>query len=243
MCNNICIFSMVEEENLEYFIYIFRNKDIVIKKDILLEIHECIGTVNVVKSFKESTLQAFISMIEKNIFRPLPDPIADFDPDEDDPILDPSWTHLQLVYDMFLRFVLKAEVSGLILEKYNYYIIRYISQKFCQKLVNQFNCMDPRERDYLKAILHRIYAKIVSHRRHIRTYIRYAIYQFIYETEVHFGMAELLEILGSIINGFAVPIRKEHLNFLRYSLVPLHKPPTFTQYCKQLQYCYYQVFI
>lgn len=136
---------------------------------------------------------------------------------------------------MFLRFVLKSEVTGLVLEK-------YISQKFCQKLVNQFNCMDPRERDYLKAILHRIYAKIVAHRRHIRTYIRYSIYQFVYETEIHWGMGELLEILGSIINGFAVPIRKEHLNFLRYSLVPLHKPPSFTQYCKQLQYCFYQVY-
>ena len=30
----------------------------------------------------------------------------------------------------------------------------------------------------------------------------------------HNGMGELLEILGSIINGFAIPLKKEHLQFL-----------------------------
>ena len=31
-----------------------------------------------------------------------------------------------------------------------------------------------------------------------------------YETERHNGIAELLEILGSIINGFALPLKEEH---------------------------------
>jgi hypothetical protein len=35
-------------------------------------------------------------------------------------------------------------------------------------------------------------------------------YRFIYETERHNGVAELLEILGSIINGFALPLKDEH---------------------------------
>ena len=30
----------------------------------------------------------------------------------------------------------------------------------------------------------------------------------------HNGIGELLEILGSIINGFAIPLKKEHLQFL-----------------------------
>jgi serine/threonine-protein phosphatase 2A regulatory subunit B' len=32
----------------------------------------------------------------------------------------------------------------------------------------------------------------------------------VYETERHNGVAELLEILGSIINGFALPLKEEH---------------------------------
>ena len=39
-------------------------------------------------------------------------------------------------------------------------------------------------------------------------------YNFIYETERHNGVAELLEILGSIINGFALPLKEEHKIFL-----------------------------
>ena len=44
-----------------------------------------------------------------------------------------------------------------------------------------------------------------------------------YETERHNGVAELLEILGSIINGFALPLKEEHKIFLLKVLMPLHK--------------------
>ena len=38
--------------------------------------------------------------------------------------------------------------------------------------------------------------------------------RFIYETEHFNGVGELLEILGSIINGFALPLKAEHKQFL-----------------------------
>jgi len=48
----------------------------------------------------------------------------------------------------------------------------------------------------------------------LRPFVRKAInnvfYRFIFETEHHNGVAELLEILGSIINGFALPLKEEH---------------------------------
>ena len=37
---------------------------------------------------------------------------------------------------------------------------------------------------------------------------------FVYESDAFNGVAELLEILGSIINGFAIPIKAEHKLFL-----------------------------
>jgi serine/threonine-protein phosphatase 2A regulatory subunit B' len=49
-------------------------------------------------------------------------------------------------------------------------------------------------------------------------------YQFIYETEKHNGIAELLKILGSIINGFALPLNEEHKLFLVRALIPLYNP-------------------
>jgi serine/threonine-protein phosphatase 2A regulatory subunit B' len=36
----------------------------------------------------------------------------------------------------------------------------------------------------------------------------------VFETERHNGVGELLEILGSIINGFALPLKGEHIQFL-----------------------------
>ena len=48
-------------------------------------------------------------------------------------------------------------------------------------------------------------------------------YRFIYETEHFNGVGELLEILGSIINGFALPLKAEHKQFLVRVLIPLHK--------------------
>ena len=112
-----------------------------------------------------------------------------------------------------------------------------------------------------QTILHRIYGKFMPHRAFIRKVFfpskfacilfaadscdRQAIsnvfYRFIYETERHNGVAELLEILGSIINGFALPLKDEHKQFLSGSraLIPLHKPAGsyIQQYHQQLSYC------
>merc|ERR1711900_51498 len=53
----------------------------------------------------------------------------------------------------------------------------------------------------------------------------------------HNGVSELLEILGSIINGFALPLKQEHKNFLRNILIPLHKVKVLSQFHQQLAYC------
>lgn len=61
-----------------------------------------------------------------------------------------------------------------------------------------------------------------------------------YETERHNGIAELLEILGSIINGFALPLKEEHKTFLTRVLIPLHKAKSLALYHPQLAYCVVQ---
>lgn len=45
----------------------------------------------------------------------------------------------------------------------------------------------------------------------------------------------------SIINGFALPLKKEHLVFLNRALLPLHKPRGVQLYHMQLTYCMTQV--
>lgn len=103
-----------------------------------------------------------------------------------------------------------------------------------------FDSEDPRERDFLKTTLHRIYGKFLNLRAFIRRSINNVFFQFVYETERHNGIAELLEILGSIINGFALPLKEEHKTFLTRVLLPLHKAKSLALYHPQLAYCVVQ---
>ncbi|CBY37991.1 unnamed protein product, partial [Oikopleura dioica] len=98
----------------------------------------------------------------------------------------------------------------------------------------------PRERDLLKTTLHRIYGKFLNLRAFIRKHINHIFYRFCYETEHHNGVAELLEILGSIINGFSMPLKGEHKIFLLKVLLPLHKIKSLSVYHPQLAYCVVQ---
>lgn len=58
-----------------------------------------------------------------------------------------------------------------------------------------------------------------------------------FKTEKHNGIAEPLDILGSIINGFALPLKEEHKLFLVRAQIPLYKPKCLPMYHQQLSYC------
>ncbi|KAI8332452.1 protein phosphatase 2A regulatory B subunit [Chlamydoabsidia padenii] len=172
-----------------------------------------------------------------NLFRPIPpqvNPVGDaFDPEEDEPVLELAWPHLQIVYEFFLRFLESPEFNI-------NYAKKHIDHKFILQLLDLFDSEDPRERDFLKTTLHRIYGKFLNLRAFIRRSINNIFYQFIYETERHNGISELLEILGSIINGFALPLKEEHKIFLTRVLIPLHKVKSLSLYHPQLAYCVVQ---
>ncbi|KAM0842667.1 hypothetical protein ACQ4PT_058215 [Festuca glaucescens] len=51
---------------------------------------------------------------------------------------------------------------------------------------------------------------------------------------------EVLAIWGSIINGFAVPLKEEHRGFLMRVLLPLHRTRWLHAYHRQLVYCVLQ---
>lgn len=156
-----------------------------------------------------------------------------FDPEEDEPVLELAWPHLQIVYEFFLRFVESPDFNTNIGKK-------WIDQAFVLQLLELFDSEDPRERDFLKTTLHRIYGKFLNLRAFIRRSINNVFFQFVYETERHNGIAELLEILGSIINGFALPLKDEHKTFLTRVLIPLHKAKSLALYHPQLAYCVVQ---
>ncbi len=179
-----------------------------------------------------------VIMFSVNLFRTLPPSSnpsgAEFDPEEDEPTLEAAWPHLQLVYEFFLRCLESPDfqpslVSNCIwtigfpnLIMVIFQVKKFIDQKFVAQLLELFDSEDPRERDFLKTTLHRIYGKFLGLRAYIRKQINNIFYRFVYETERHNGVAELLEILGSIINGFALPLKEEHKIFLLKARITLH---------------------
>ncbi|CAG8460088.1 3770_t:CDS:10 [Ambispora gerdemannii] len=206
-----------------------------IKRATLTELLEYITTNRGV--ITEPIYPEVVSMFAMNLFRTIPpqvNPTGDaFDPEEDEPVLELAWPHLQIVYEFFLRFIESPEFDTNIAKK-------YINPQFILQLLDLFESEDPRERDFLKTTLHRIYGKFLNLRAFIRRSINNVFFQFIYETERHNGIAELLEILGSIINGFALPLKDEHKTFLTKVLIPLHKVKSLTLYHPQLAYCVVQ---
>ncbi|EER17453.1 Serine/threonine protein phosphatase 2A 57 kDa regulatory subunit B' alpha isoform, putative, partial [Perkinsus marinus ATCC 50983] len=100
-----------------------------------------------------------------------------------------------------------------------------------------FESEDSREREYLKTILHRIYGKMMPMRAFIRRSLQHSLLRVTSESAEHNGVAEMLEILGSIINGFAIPLKEEHKLFLEKSLMPLHTARSLNSFFQPLSYC------
>jgi serine/threonine-protein phosphatase 2A regulatory subunit B' len=223
-----------------------------------LALHELLDYVANNRSvITEPMYPRVVDMFSKNLFRPVPPPVNPqgeaFDPEEDEPVLEVAWPHIQVVYEFFLRFIESQDFNTNIAKAHiDHQFVLQVGSKLPMEikrdgggankfqLLELFDSEDPRERDFLKTTLHRIYGKFLNLRSYIRRSINNVFFQFVYETERFNGIAELLEILGSIINGFALPLKEEHKLFLTRVLIPLHKVKSLSMYHPQLAYCIVQ---
>ena len=184
--------------------------------------------------FTEPVIAAMCKLCATNLFRVFPPNYRSSslggENDDDEPTFDPAWPHLQLVYDLLLKFVTSSCLDAKVAKK-------YIDHSFILRLLDLFDTEDPREREWLKTVLHRIYGKFMVHRPFIRKSISNVFYRFMFEAERNNGIAEMLEIFGSVISGFALPLKEEHKIFLFRALIPLHKPKSVGVYFQQLSYC------
>ncbi|KAJ4829548.1 hypothetical protein Tsubulata_017156 [Turnera subulata] len=186
------------------------------------------------KPLPDGVISSLVSMIAVNLFRPLPPSsnqnISSELADEEDlgSILSPAWPHLQIAYDILQKLVQVVDPK----------ILRnYVDPHFLASLLALFQSDDPRERECVKNVYHRIYARFTFYRSFMRKSTNDVFLHYICEAEKHSGIAELLEIWGSIINGFTVPLKEEHKLFLMRVLIPLHKCKRMQVYSRQLSYC------
>lgn len=201
------------------------------KRQMLVEIVEFISTQ---KWWDEDILRELIHCVTANLFRTLPlrsTRKSVKGDEEEEAFLDPEWLHLQLVYELCLRFLISNDIDKKVMQK-------YLHGAFVLRLIQLFQSQDLRERDYLKTILHRIYGRFMPLRQQIRTEIANECYRYVYgEHRMFHGIAEFLDIFSSIINGFSIPVKEEHKAFLRNVLLPLHKCYKYEYYFQQLADC------
>jgi serine/threonine-protein phosphatase 2A regulatory subunit B' len=98
--------------------------------------------------FTDAVFPDVVAMLSANLFRDLPARCvcsrgggcfltawrrdADAEGDDDEPVLEASWPHLQIVYEFLLRFVVSADVDAKVAKK-------HISQPFISQLLELFN--------------------------------------------------------------------------------------------------------
>ncbi|KAI1719850.1 protein phosphatase 2A regulatory B subunit (B56 family) domain-containing protein [Ditylenchus destructor] len=203
-----------------------------IKRNALNELIDYVSEA--VMPFNNAFHYEIFLTFSRNIFRTLkPKLKSDVDIEEEEPALEVAWPHLQLVYQLFVGFF----------ESFAFelgHAKKHIDQPFLLNLLNVFNSEDPRERAYLKAILHKIYGRFMVFRAHIRKQINYIFLSYVFESQPFNGIPEFLDILASVISGFALPLKDEHKTFFRQVLIPLHKPARINFYHTSLVACMVQ---
>jgi serine/threonine-protein phosphatase 2A regulatory subunit B' len=171
-------------------------------------------------------------MIERNIFRPLPSgkksnlQFSETGVEQEEEV-DPAWPHLQGIYEFFLQLVINEAVEVRTLKI-------YVTPQFIQEFLELFDSEESVERDYLKNILHKLYAKLIPRRKMIRKAMNECFLALVHMSHKFNGAAEILDIQASIISGFAVPLRDEHIIFFKNIIIPLHKVQTCPQFYEQL---------
>lgn len=231
-------FTKKIEACMKIFDYRDETKDVKGKSERLSAINELQNLLQDQKSVVQliiPNLDHCVQMIERNIFRSLPNikksnlAFSETGIDQDEET-DPAWPYLQGVYEFFLQLIINEAVEVKLLKA-------YVTPEFVSQFLELFDSEEAVERDYLKNILHKLYAKLVPRRKMIRKAINETFYQLIHEGHKFNGASELLDILASIISGFAVPLREEHVIFFNNIIIPLHKVQTCSEFFEQLLRC------
>jgi len=178
----------------------------------------------------EAILKGIMKMMKANLFRSLPLTFRQLlatpdycQEDDSEEVEDPHYPHLCYVYEIALMFVRNINVDDKTRK-------RYLGKSFIVPLTELFASEDVREREYLKAILHGIYARNMRLRRLIRTQMSNCCFRVIFSgndanvaDDIENGISECLQLVCSIIQGLTTPIKAEYKNILYRVLIPLHK--------------------
>ena len=235
--------SFLKKINLAKVTYDYSDetKDQKQKQERLSAINELVGMLSdqrMVTNLFIPNIDNVMDMIKKNIFRPLPCTnrsnlnlaVSETGVEEEEQEPEPSWIHIRGIYEIFLQLIINEACDVKTFKP-------FVTTNFIAEFLQLFDSDLVEERDFLKNILHKLYAKLVPRRKMIRKAITDLFHILIHEIHKFNGASELLDIMASIISGFAVPLREEHVIFFKNIIIPLHKVQTSNLYFDNLIRC------
>ena len=129
LCNNLCDFSDNEADSVAKQI----------KTSTLKELIIFIETLTKIEIVPSSTFDLLFNMIQNNLFRPIPSIPKKYLTYDDEPlIIDINWPHLQYIYQLLLKIILKFKN------------LNNLSDKFAISLISLLHSSDPNEREQLR---------------------------------------------------------------------------------------------
>jgi serine/threonine-protein phosphatase 2A regulatory subunit B' len=230
-------FESILNKCLVIYNYEDQTKDFLKKREKMIALHKLLEWIiesdrKFIDHIFRPNLDKVWDMITQNIVRPLPNKKAmEFDPTEGDGMeedtQDKNWPTLELVYEILLHLIKHPSVS----ENHLKY---FLTESFIQEILDLFETENCQERDYLKQVTHKLYAKVVKRRKLFRKMFNNHFLSLIYERPAAKGANEILDIYSAIISGFAVPLRPEHVEFFKVFLTPLLKMQTCSSFYEEL---------
>jgi serine/threonine-protein phosphatase 2A regulatory subunit B' len=233
-------FDTILQKSTVIYHYEDESRDIIKKQQKMKLLHKLLEwIIESDKKFIENILrpnfELIIEMISANIFRALPaKKEAELDAMDEgvvsEEVQDKSWPTLIIIYEIFLHLVKHPAISESMLK-------HSLTESYIQRLLDLFETNNIQERDYLKQIVHKLYAKVIKRRKVFRKMFNNHFITLVHERDMENGVSEILDIYSSIISGFAVPLRPEHIDFFKHFLTPMLKVHTCSNYYEELLRC------
>jgi len=189
------------------------------KETIMKDMLNAVGKASSVKLFSEAEYSVLYKCFSKNVIRAVPNPphiwfapvCIDFTLDRVEEI---GWSHLSLMYDILFTFLTNPSFNPKICDSEALSVIR--------RSIPMFESPDVREREKLMSLYHAFYRAF----RHFRSNARIFECSFLIKAQENphcaLGCLNLLTASVSIISGFKVPLQKEHVQYYKSVLLPLH---------------------
>jgi len=182
-----------------------------IKTGLLRQIINGLNMPQLMKSLQPASMKEFFCMLSTNLFRDFPSVSSICPIDAHDCVFDSAWPHISIIYETLTAFINSSlpQIS--------------LSSSFLYHLIGNSLSPDEREKAIVRDLLYLTYSKLVGCREIIRKNISYYFSSLL-------ASYELIEFYNSIVSGFSIPLKQDHISFYEKYFLALHSSPNFLSF-------------